>query len=748
MAAWLDPTALVAIAAAAALLLAPGLAVGAALRLRGLVLAAAAPVVSVALVAGSAVVAGALGIGWGPAPLLVAAVLAVVAALVLARLTRPPPAPPGRSEVASPRGRVRHRARRPPPGRWAWPLAGAGAGSVLIAVQVLRAVATPSTTSQAYDVVFHVNAVAWIAETGDASSLHLRRVLGGGADGFYPAAWHDVVSLVATVSGAGPLVATSATALVVAAVLWPLGMVALAERVLGSRAAAATAGVLAGALAAMPEVLLDWGVLYPVLLVMVLVPAVLALAVTLLGPRAAPDRPPTAVTLALLVTAGPAVVLAHPSGVFTLAVLALPLAAWSAVGAARRTWSLAGGRRRVALGAGTAAALLAGVAAATTTSPALAAVAAYQWPTTTRTGAAALAALVLAPPDGRAGNVLAAGAVVLGALTVVSVGRVRRTLLRAPAADLRPERPRALRSAADLRPRRRSGAGRRARATGAVMRAGAVRASGRHGAGWLVVAWLAAGALYVLAQTTSSQPLTGPWYNDAYRLVPVVAVPALVLAAHGLRTLATAVTSAVGRSPAAGTGRRAAALDARGAAVAAAAAVVAVVLAVAVALAPGSGRESTDAALAAAYHQGSGGDAPLLSADEEELFAIAARIVPPGVVVANDPFDGSALSYALDGVDPLFRHMGSEWTPAGKVVKDDLAQVGTDPAVCRAVRAEHVGYLFALGRRYLDFVPRAAYFAHVQDAASTDAFEVVAQVGDARLLRLARCGGEVVPPRG
>ena len=731
MAAWTDPAALSAVAAAAAVLVAPGLAVGAALRLRGLVLAAAAPLVSIGLVSGSAVAAEALGVRWGPAPPLVATAAAVLAALVLARAAPAPPAAGGRAEVASPQGRVRHRARRPDAGRWAWPLAGAAAGSVLIATQVLRAVTTPATISQAYDVVFHVNAVAWIDATGDASSLHLRRVLGGGADGFYPAAWHDVASLVAGVSGTGPVAATNATALVVAAGLWPLGLVALAERVLGSRAAAAAAGVLAGAAAAMPEVLLDWGVLYPVLLVMSLVPCVLALAVTLLGPRSARDRPPSAVTLALLVAAGPAVALSHPSGVFTLAVLALPLAVWSAAGAARRTWPLVGGRRRVALGAGAAAALVAAAAVAVTSSTTLAAVAAYQWPTTTRTGDAALAALALAPPDGRAGNVLAAAAAVLGALTVVSVGRARRTDARAPAVDLRPA------------PERRG-----ARRSGAVMRSGTAVRRRRHGAGWLVVAWLGAGALYVLAQTTSSQPLTGPWYNDAFRLVPVLAVPALVLAAHGLRVLATAVATALGRSPAAGTGRRAAAADARGAVVAAAAAVVALALALAVALAPGSGRGRTDAALAAAYHQGPGGDAPLLSRDEVELFARAARIVPPGVVVANDPFDGSGLSYALAGMDPLFRHMGSRWTPAGGIVKDDLARVGEDPAVCRAVREEHVGYLFALGHRYLDFVPRAAYFARVQDAAATDAFEVVAQVGDARLLRLVRCGGKAVPPPG
>lgn len=706
--------------------MAPGLAVGAALRLRGLVLAAAAPVVSVALVAVSAVVAGAAGVRWGLAPPLAATALAVVGALVLARLTRPAPAPAGTGEVSSPRGRVRHRSRRPGPGRWAWPLAGAAVGTTLVTAQVLRAVRTPDALSQAYDVVFHVNAVAWIAATGDASSLHLRAVLGGGTDGFYPAAWHDVVSLVASVTGAGPVVATDATALVVAAVVWPLGMVALADRVLGSRTAAAAAGVLSGAVAAMPLLLLDWGVLYPVLLVMALVPAVLALAVTLLGPRTALDRPPAVVLLVLLVLAGaPAVVLAHPSGVFTLAVLALPLLVWSAVGAARRAWPLPGGRRRVLVVTAAAVALSAATAVVATTNATLLGLAAYPWPTTTRTGDAALAALTTAPPQGRAGNVLLAVAVVLGTATLGPVGRARLARVRAPSADLRP----------DAGPRRRARA---------VMAPRGAPARARHGAGWLVVAWLGAGALYVLAQTTSSDLLTGPWYNDAFRLVPVVAVPALVLGAHGLRVLASAVVTTLGRSPAAGTGRRAATADGRRVVLGAVTGVLALALAVTVAVAPGSGRGRTEVALAAAYHQGPGGDAPLVSKDEQVLFAEAARIVPPGVVIANDPFDGSGLSYALAGLDPLFRHMGSRWTPAGGVVKDDLARVGDDPAVCAAVREEHVGYLFALGHRYLDFVPRAASFAHAQDAASTDAFEVVAQVGDARLLRLVRCGGEAV----
>ncbi len=766
MTAWLDPAALTAIAAAATIVLLPGLVTGLVLGLRGLVLLGAAPVVSIALVAASAVLAGEVGLAWGPLVPVAATVVTVLLTLVVravgARTRGDSPVgrggagltglaallssasaaslvSPARSDhLGDPhrtdrtdrtdrrddgqrRGRLerraRHRAAPPRTGRWGWPMVGAAVGAGALVAQVLPAIATPTTISQAYDVVFHVNALAWIEASGDASSLHLRRVLGGDADGFYPAAWHGVASLVAALTGAGPVVATNALALVVAAGLWPLSVVLLADRVTGSPAHAATAGVLAGALPAAPVALLDWGVLYPVLLAMALVPAVLALLAALVAPRNT-DRPPLGALVVLLGAGVIAVGLAHPSGAFTLAVLGAPLLLWAGASALRRAWARPSARRRAGTAVLAAALLTALALGAALTNPTLSAVAAYQWPISTTVPDAALAALVVAPPEGRAGNVPAALAVVVGA---VAVHRLR------------------------------------ARWSPAAPRSG-------PGAGWLVVAWAAAGSLYVVAQSTSSHPLTGPWYNDAYRLAPIVAVPALVLASHGIVTVvavlahlvgwrgvlagdAAAATDAAAARPS--TGRRAAPAPPRArAAGSAVAALLAGLLAVGVVVGPGSGRERTTAALEAAYRQGPGGDAPLLSADEEQLFALAATLVPPGTVIANDPFDGSGLSYALAGLDPLFRHMGSVWTPAGAVVKDDLARVGTDPAVCAAVREEDVGYLFALGHRYLDFVPRAAYFTQVQGAAEVGAFEEVARVGDARLLRLVRCGGEPVPPPG
>ncbi len=733
MAAWLDPAALTATAAAAAVLLLPGLAVGLAMGLRALVLLGAAPPVSVVLVAVSAVVAGGLGVAWGPLVPAVATAAAVVAVLAHRALARwatsrsrtaehlvPPALPPasaGPHPTAHPAPGpetpgARHRTALPRVGRWGWPLAGAAVGAGALAAQVLSAITTPATISQAYDVVFHVNAVAFIQETGDASSLHLRRVLGGGADGFYPAAWHGAASLVAALTGAGPVVATNALALVVAAGVWPLSVVLLADRATGSRATAAVTGVLAGALPAAPVALLDWGVLYPVLLAMALVPAVLGLLVALVAPRGA-DRPPAGVLVLLLGAGALAVVLAHPSGAFTLAVLGAPLLAWAAATALRRARASPAARPRAALAALAVAAVGALAVTVVVTDPTLAAVAAYTWPATARPPEAALAALVAAPPDGRAGNLLAAIAVVAGVLAVSRVRTAEPTAGRTvpPAAGLAP------------RPGGDASAGTRP-----------------PGAGWLVLAWLVAGVLYVVAQSTPSSLLTGPWYNDAYRLAPLVAVPALVLAAHGIVTVATVLLGRRHRSR----GRRAAAPPPRAIGRPALAGALAGALAVAVVVAPGSGRERTTETLTAAYRQGPGGEAPLISQDEQRLFARAAAIVPEGTVIANDPFDGSGLSYALAGLRPLFPHMGSEWTPAGAVVKDHLTRVGTDPAVCAAVREEDVGYLFALGERYLDFVPRAAFFTRVQGAADTDAFEEVAREGDARLLRLVRCGGEPV----
>src|SRR5690606_17111957 len=125
----------------------------------------------------------------------------------------------------------------------------------------------------------HMNAVRFILETSDASSLHGNAVIGG--DSFYPSAWHAGISLVATMAGASIPVAANISTLVIGALVWPLGIAWLARTVTGSRAVASYAAVLSSALQTFPLLMFQWGVLFPNALATALVPAAVSVVISL-----------------------------------------------------------------------------------------------------------------------------------------------------------------------------------------------------------------------------------------------------------------------------------------------------------------------------------------------------------------------------------------------------------------------------------------------------------------------------------
>lgn len=226
------------------------------LGLRGLALLALAPVASVAMVA-----VGALGLGivhapWSPISL--AAVLLMMSAggWLLGRL------------LGRPTGR-----RGAPSHRWVLPAALA-VGMTLGAWRLIAYIHDPAGISQTNDSVFHMNAIRYILDTADASSLHVSSVIGG--TGFYPAAWHAVVSMTVMLSGADIAVAANASTLVIGAVIWPLGIAWMTRVVTGSTRISAFAAILSSALQAFPLLMFQWGVLFPNALSVALLPAAVA----------------------------------------------------------------------------------------------------------------------------------------------------------------------------------------------------------------------------------------------------------------------------------------------------------------------------------------------------------------------------------------------------------------------------------------------------------------------------------------
>ncbi|MFD5215745.1 DUF6541 family protein [Microbacterium sp. NPDC058345] len=247
---------------ATAVVLLPGLLIGAALRVRGILLWGFAPAAGVAALAVSAGGLGLLRVGWsvwtaGFAVLLLAGVTALIGRSLA----------PARLEVLR-------------PGRSVAISAAVAAGALLGMVRMASLIRSPDSVSQTNDATFHLNALRFISESGSASSLDLLGAIN--ASGFYPAAWHAVASTVAALTGADVVRVANATSLAIAGPIWSLSIASFvwcATR--GARVATIAAALMSPALLAFPFYALDFGVLYPYALSVAVLPGVLAVLVAL-----------------------------------------------------------------------------------------------------------------------------------------------------------------------------------------------------------------------------------------------------------------------------------------------------------------------------------------------------------------------------------------------------------------------------------------------------------------------------------
>lgn len=320
---WLN--AVPALLVAVAWVLVPGLLVSYLVGLRGIAAWGLAPIAGIAMIASAAVAAGKLGIPWSArTALLACAVFVIVVAAIALPLRR-------RTIFAS----------APDPRRLTVVAAvGMLPAVVLGLTTVVQSLGAPDALSQTYDAVFHYNALAYIADSHNASPLTLSSL--GTPDvtgGFYPAAWHDLASLVMLSVGASIPVAANAVTAAAAIVLWPLSCLLLVRQLFGRHTGAlAITGVLSVGFTAFPWDLLGFGVLWPNLLGMALAPAALAAVFTVTGWTRDDAIGTGRGWLALVVTLV-AAGFAHPNVLFSIAALSvIPIVARFAV----RAWRLRG----------------------------------------------------------------------------------------------------------------------------------------------------------------------------------------------------------------------------------------------------------------------------------------------------------------------------------------------------------------------------------------------------------------------
>jgi hypothetical protein len=292
----------------------PGYAVLRLLGVRGLLALGAGPAVTSGLTGILAIAYDLLGVPWSLATMLLGLLLAAGAAAAAGRLLGTTNDPAGVTVAGERRLRSTERG-------WlvgAWVLGGG-----TLAAAMMSGMGRADQPPQAWDAVFHLNALWFVRATGNASSVGgLAPMYADTVSPFYPAVWHGIVAVAPGFVGVTE--AANSSSLVIGSVVWIGGLVALARVVFPGRALPAVlVPVLAATYVTFPAIAVSMLAVWPFALSVACLPGTLALVIAamrgVLG-----WRMHLAAAMGL-VLAMVGVVLAHPSGLFSLMLLGLPL---------------------------------------------------------------------------------------------------------------------------------------------------------------------------------------------------------------------------------------------------------------------------------------------------------------------------------------------------------------------------------------------------------------------------------------
>lgn len=645
----------------------PGYAMGWALRVPARLRVFYAPLLTFALVAVSAIVLGKTGIPWSLISFVpVAAVLVAAAAGLMWLVGRRWPA---LASASWPGNDV----------PVAWPVVGAVLGGFLVLHMTEDMVYGPEAFSQSLDNSFHMNAIRWIQERGDASSLTLGAVSAADQQPtFYPAGWHDFVSLIYSTTGTSIATATIVTVLLTASFVWPCSLVAFSLSIPKLRRLQALAiPAIIGGFAAFPGLLLRWGVLFPNLLGYALLPTFVALMAHLVQ---ALLRREFSVLLslglsALVGIAGLALV--HPNAVVSAVVFALPMLLAGVVQvsrshelALRQKW--VGSLLLVGVSIGCVGAWLVlrpGASASNTWEPML-------------TEGEALYQFLF--------------------LGLENANQLRDTFNPSYLA-------------------------------GFLALWGAGYLLYKHRNLWLIASWVLIGYLWIIAATVPRGDfrllMVGPWYTDHFRLAALVVFPSVILAGIGLGGFVEGLlTWIVRRVPR--TARLNVATVGMGVA-----AVLVLVLAGLTSRVP-SVQETT---LAVSREYRLTPTSVVLNQDEMNVINEIPKIVPKDDVIVNNPWDGSAYIYALADRHLTGYHFEFETSPKYSAIMHNLKNARTNPEVCREVN-KYKAHWYVHLENQLNFGPDVQKnYDGLVAAIGTDVLTPVYSSGPMTLYRISAC---------
>lgn len=641
------------------LIFGPGCALGYSVGARGLAVACLSPLMSVAIVGVAGIASGLVGISWSIIPVIFTTLGAVLAGWALRRFAFRTSTP--NSELTS--FRV-----------WAGAILGLVLGAAFIGRRLLQVIGSPENFAQRFDNVFHLNAIRYIIESGNASSLTLGTMTGAeGAGAIYPSAWHSTAALIAQVSGSDVVVAENVLNIVIGAVIWPVGLIFLVYQILGPRPfALAAAGGLSAGFAAFPISIMDFGPLYPNILAYALLPAALAIVIELCRLSYRPTTNKFCLWM-LLAVAIPGLALSQTNGLLSLIAFSMPLGLWVA---AREIWKVRTNPEQRYRVAGLVFWTLFGLVVFILIWRFLRPLGDYDgWsPFTTQAGA--IGEAVTNAPIGRA---------VTWAASILALIGIQRV----------------------VNSRDRS---------------------------WVFLCWLVPVVLYV---TTASAPkgamrmlMTGGWYQDSYRLAALLPIFATVLAAIGSLYLWDLVKAPI----TAGLNRVARMVSSKVPKVSTVGPAVVFLLAVVAASQYGTMGPITQEA-AKAYVMDS--KAPIVDSEELALIRRLSTTVPADAVIAVNPWNGGSLAYALTGRKVTMYHMFSAEDPEKRIIEETLGSALPGSAACEIAQRRNVAYILDFGGTFLANSAAAEDFPGLVDVKPSASVEVVDSQGQAQLLRVS-----------
>lgn len=652
----------------------PGYAMGWALRVPVRLRVFYAPLLTFALVGVSAIVLGKTGIPWSLISFVpVAAVMVAATAGVMHLVGRrwPSAVPDASSEAAE---------------NWAgntvpvaWPVIGAVLGGFLTLHATEDMVFGPEAFSQTLDNSFHMNAIRWIQEHGDASSLTMGAVSGMNQEPyFYPAGWHDFVYLIYSTTGTSIATATIVMILLVAGIIWPCSLVAMCLSIPHLRRLQALAiPALTCGFFAFPGLLLFWGVLFPNLLGYALLPAFVALLSHMIQLLARREYSLVlSLSLTILVGLG-GLALVHPNAVVSAAVFAVPMLLGGVVQVLRTRGA---STREHLVGTGVLVSLIAGcVTAWSVLRPSQEA--SELWTSIMGEGEAVYQFLFLGLENANPLGGNFAPAYLVGFLALWGVGYLlykRRNL-------------------------------------------------------WLIGSWMLVGYMWIIAASVPRGDfrllMVGPWYTDHFRLAALVVFPSVLLAGIGLggavEGIFVRIMHAIPRE--------------KHAKVAPALMGAAMVLVLVVAGLSSRTPAMHDATLQVADRYKVTPTSAILNQDEMNVINEIPKIVPKGDIIVNNPWDGSAYIYALADRHLTSYHFEFQTSPKYEAILKDLKDARTNPEVCRVVN-EYNAHWYVHLENQGNFGPsEQKNYDGLVAAIDTDVLTPVYSSGPMTLYRISAC---------